>query len=52
MCSPARCPRCGKTTWSGCGRHVDAVMRNVPSEQQCQCETPARKSLLDRIRSR
>jgi len=29
MCSPARCGRCGKTTWSGCGMHADSVMSRV-----------------------
>ena len=37
MCSPARCTRCGKTTWSGCGRHADAVMASVQPTQQCTC---------------
>lgn len=39
MCSPAQCKRCGKTTWSGCGQHVDDVMKNVPKSQQCSCAT-------------
>ncbi|BDT85942.1 Uncharacterised protein [Nocardia cyriacigeorgica] len=25
MCSPARCPACGKTTWSGCGARIEAL---------------------------
>ena len=37
MCSPARCTRCGKTTWTGCGMHVDAVMASVQPTQQCTC---------------
>ena len=46
MCSPARCQRCGKTTWSGCGSHVDSVMASVAPAQRCTCapiERPARK---------
>ena len=35
MCRPATCRTCGKTTWTGCGRHVDQVMRSVPSSQRC-----------------
>jgi hypothetical protein len=35
MCRPATCRTCGKTTWAGCGQHVDQVMRNVPSTQRC-----------------
>ncbi|MFN8196098.1 MAG: hypothetical protein U0R80_17685 [Nocardioidaceae bacterium] len=35
MCHTVRCRRCGKTTWAGCGRHVDQVMKRVPSAQRC-----------------
>ncbi len=35
MCRAATCKTCGKTTWAGCGQHVDQVMRNVPSGQRC-----------------
>ena len=35
MCQPATCSICGKTTWQGCGRHVEDVMRKVPRAQQC-----------------
>lgn len=39
MCHPARCTKCGKTTWAGCGRHVDQVMRRVAPEDRCTCPT-------------
>ncbi len=35
MCSAVTCRTCGKTTWSGCGQHVDQVMRGVPVAQRC-----------------
>ncbi|MEW1955382.1 hypothetical protein [Terrabacter sp. NPDC080008] len=35
MCRPVTCRTCGKTTWAGCGQHVDQVMRNVPAAQRC-----------------
>ena len=35
MCSPVTCDTCGKTTWAGCGQHVDQVMRGVPRDQRC-----------------
>lgn len=35
MCRPATCRTCGKTTWAGCGQHVDQVMTNVPTSQRC-----------------
>ncbi|MBP3223333.1 MAG: hypothetical protein J6M18_05335 [Actinomycetaceae bacterium] len=41
MCYPVNCPKCGKTTWGGCGQHVDSVMRNVPKNQQCTCNNNA-----------
>lgn len=35
MCRAVRCNVCGKTTWAGCGQHVDAVKRTVPTAQWC-----------------
>ena len=37
MCSPVRCPRCGKTTWTGCGQHIEEVKSRVPADQWCTC---------------
>jgi hypothetical protein len=44
MCRAATCRTCGKTTWAGCGRHVDQVMRDVPSGQRCPGHAPAEKA--------
>lgn len=56
MCSPATCRVCGKTTWAGCGRHVDRVMRDVPAARRCQGheepQASSSRSLLDRILGR
>lgn len=35
MCRAVNCRVCGKTTWSGCGMHVDAVRRSVSAGQWC-----------------
>ena len=35
MCRPTNCRTCGKTTWAGCGMHVDQVMAGVPKSQRC-----------------
>lgn len=35
MCRAATCRTCGKTTWAGCGRHVDQVMQDVPTGERC-----------------
>jgi hypothetical protein len=35
MCRATTCRTCSKTTWAGCGRHVDQVMRTVPAAQRC-----------------
>jgi hypothetical protein len=35
MCRATTCRTCGKTTWAGCGQHVDQVMRDVPATQRC-----------------
>lgn len=44
MCRAAKCSKCGKTTWAGCGAHVDQVMADVPPGQRCSCEREARSS--------
>lgn len=41
MCHAVRCRTCGKTTWSGCGSHIDAVKRGVPAGQWCGGEHSA-----------
>ncbi len=35
MCRAVQCRACGKTTWAGCGNHVDMVRRTVPAGQWC-----------------
>lgn len=35
MCRSVTCRTCGKTTWAGCGQHVDQVMAGVPAAQRC-----------------
>ncbi|HEY1180026.1 MAG TPA: hypothetical protein VGF17_28040 [Phytomonospora sp.] len=35
MCRPTGCKTCGKTTWAGCGQHVDQVKAAVPADQWC-----------------
>ena len=38
MCKPVRCEVCGKTTWAGCGEHIDEVRAQVPADQWCPGE--------------
>ncbi len=35
MCRAVSCRVCGKTTWAGCGQHVDQVMKGVPRADRC-----------------
>jgi len=35
MCRAVTCRKCGKTTWAGCGQHVDQVMRGVAKSDRC-----------------
>ena len=46
MCRPANCKVCGKTTWAGCGQHVDEVMAGVPRDQRCPGHSAAEKSAV------
>ncbi|MDY6213586.1 MAG: hypothetical protein SPH79_03750 [Schaalia hyovaginalis] len=44
MCRPVSCKVCGKTTWAGCGQHVDSVKAGVPAGQWCPGHTEEEKS--------
>lgn len=44
MCRPVTCKTCGKTTWAGCGQHVDSVKASVPASQWCTCDRNAPKA--------
>ncbi len=35
MCRPTTCKVCQKTTWTGCGQHIDSVRKSVPAGQWC-----------------
>lgn len=35
MCRAVQCNVCGKTTWAGCGQHVDQVMAGVAKGDRC-----------------
>ncbi|MGV0992661.1 MAG: hypothetical protein ACOYB7_10430 [Mycobacterium sp.] len=35
MCRATKCRVCGKTTWAGCGQHVEMVKRSVPAGDWC-----------------
>jgi len=37
MCSPAICSLCGKTTWQGCGEHIEEALAGVAVDQRCTC---------------
>lgn len=44
MCRAVTCSACSKTTWAGCGQHVDQVMRDVPTGRRCECTPEDRSS--------
>ena len=58
MCRAISCRVCGKTTWAGCGQHVDQVMAGVARADRCpghsKAETAAasKPSFLDRMLGR
>lgn len=43
MCQRITCKSCGKPSFSGCGRHVEAVLGDVPPAARCHCRDTARK---------
>ena len=36
MCRAVTCRTCSKTTWAGCGQHVDSVMAGVSAARRCR----------------
>ena len=53
MCRPTTCRTCGKTTWAGCGNHVESVRATVPPAQWCAGhDDPDNDSWLRRILGR
>lgn len=52
MCRAVTCKTCQKTSWAGCGQHVDEVMRGVKKSDRCAGhadEAPARGGFLARL---
>ncbi|MBM7499522.1 hypothetical protein M3C58_05270 [Brachybacterium muris] len=50
MCRAVTCKECGKTTWAGCGQHVDQVMKNVTPANRCPGhEREAEPGFLSRL---
>lgn len=54
MCRAVTCAVCGKTTWAGCGQHIDQVRRTVPADRWCPGHDAAaavapRSGLLNRL---
>jgi hypothetical protein len=41
MCSRVTCRDCGKPTWSGCGRHIEQALADVPMKDRCTCREKA-----------
>ena len=42
MCRAVTCSVCKKTTWAGCGQHVQSVKQTVPASEWCNGKhTPA-----------
>lgn len=37
MCVRVKCFKCNKYSWSGCGRHIEYVLHDVPKDQICSC---------------
>ncbi|MHA3684094.1 hypothetical protein ACXR2W_07550 [Leucobacter sp. HY1908] len=37
MCSPVRCATCEKTTWAGCGQHIEEALEGVAAADRCTC---------------
>ncbi len=46
MCTAVLCQRCGKTTWAGCGDHIEEALAGIPTGDLCDCPE-SRSSRVD-----
>lgn len=44
MCRPVPCNKCGKTTWAGCGEHIEQVKAQVAPGDWCTCPRDEKSS--------
>ena len=51
MCRTTTCRKCQKTTWAGCGQHVEQTMANVPRSERCSCDPNAPKASKEASKS-
>jgi hypothetical protein len=49
VCRAVNCKTCGKTTWAGCGQHVDQVMAGVPAANRCPGHPSVRGGIFARL---
>ena len=35
MCHETKCSTCKKSSWAGCGQHLESIFRNIPVEKRC-----------------
>lgn len=52
MCRAVACTECGKTTWAGCGNHIEQVQASVEPDQWCaghdSAATTVRHTTIDK----
>lgn len=54
MCRPVTCSTCAKTTWAGCGEHIEQALEGVPAAERCpgHAEAAPQRGLFPRVRGR
>ena len=35
MCYIVMCNKCDKKSWAGCGKHIELVKSQVPTDERC-----------------
>eukprot|EP00808_Paulinella_micropora_P015154 g24721.t1 len=55
MCKKVDCSNCAKSTWAGCGQHVQTALKDVPEADRCpgwksgQCTQPKKAMGTDLV---
>ena len=49
MCSEIKCQKCQKSTWRGCGQHLESVFKTIPYDKRCWCRYDLKKIDLNKM---
>lgn len=50
MCTKVACETCKKSTWAGCGEHIEEALEGVAEADRCACRVLLAENYLNAYR--